>query len=102
MQATEAIVDCAMGNTATCTLAESSQQLISRNQPKPVAIVPCCVYPELTRRHLADGTEARTYEQFLVYLQHKYGALRRCVLAGMPGRNVVLYRNLEPEAPAGP
>jgi hypothetical protein len=58
---------------------------------KAFAIVPCCVYPDMNRhRKLADGSQVRTWEQFLCYLQAKDTGIMRTNLP-FPGRNVVLF-----------
>jgi len=64
---------------------------LSLQHGKAFAVVPCCVFPEMNRhRHMPDGTQVRTWEQFLCYLQAKDEGIRRQDLP-FPGRNVVLY-----------
>ncbi|CAJ1966783.1 unnamed protein product [Cylindrotheca closterium] len=58
---------------------------------KPVAIVPCCVFPGLfPLRTLNSGKGVQTYEQFLEYLLAKDGRLR---IEKLPfeGRNQIIY-----------
>ena len=72
-EATEPIVDLCLGSG------------------KAFAIVPCCVFPDMNRhRKLADGSQVRTREQFLCYLQAKDAGIMRTDLP-FPGRNVVLF-----------
>mmetsp|Transcript_117268 Transcript_117268/g.339025 ORF Transcript_117268/g.339025 Transcript_117268/m.339025 type:complete len:370 (+) Transcript_117268:145-1254(+) len=64
---------------------------------KPVAIVPCCVFPgffplrSIINPKTGDRIPVRTYEQFLDYLQAKDSGLRRTTLP-FEGRNIALYR----------
>jgi hypothetical protein len=61
---------------------------------KPVAIVPCCVFPDIFQNRFMPGgsgtTAVRTYEQFLDYLLAKDDRLQ---LESLPfeGRNKVIY-----------
>lgn len=58
---------------------------------KPVAIVPCCVFPGLfPLRTLPNGKRVRTYEAFLQYLLAKDDRLRLETLP-FEGRNQVIY-----------
>lgn len=58
---------------------------------KPVAIVPCCVFPGLfPLRTLPCGKGVRTYEEFLQYLLTKDERLRIETLP-FEGRNKVIY-----------
>ena len=58
---------------------------------KPLAIVPCCVFPCLfPQRTLPCGSSVQSYDQFLEYLLAKDPRLRRCELP-FEGRNVVIY-----------
>jgi hypothetical protein len=60
---------------------------------KPVAIVPCCVFPHMfPDRYLVDRphTPVTTYEEFLQYLLEKDDRLQRATLA-FEGRNQVIY-----------
>ena len=60
---------------------------------KPFAIVPCCVFPrQNSHRRTKDGGPVRSYEQFIEYLLAKDPGIRREVLPGLPGRNVVLFK----------
>jgi hypothetical protein len=59
---------------------------------KPVAIVPCCVFPcFFPLRTLSCGTPVCTYDQFLEYLLSKDDRLRVETLP-FEGRNKVIYR----------
>jgi hypothetical protein len=59
---------------------------------KPVAIVPCCVFPcFFPLRTLRCGTPVCTYDQFLEYLLSKDDRLRIETLP-FEGRNKVIYR----------
>jgi hypothetical protein len=63
---------------------------------KPVAVVPCCVFPGFfPLRTLPCGTAVRTYEQFLDYLLAKDDRLKLETLP-FEGRNKVVY--LAPQA----
>lgn len=58
---------------------------------KPVAIVPCCVFPGFfPLRVLSCGTAVRTYDQFLDYLLSKDDRLKLETLP-FEGRNKVIY-----------
>ena len=58
---------------------------------KPLAIVPCCVFPCMfPRRTLPCGSPVQSYDQFIRYLLMKDPRLRRCELP-FEGRNVVIY-----------
>jgi hypothetical protein len=60
---------------------------------KPVAIVPCCVFPHMfPDRYLVDRPHVpvTTYEEFLQYLLEKDDRLQRATLA-FEGRNQVIY-----------
>mmetsp|Transcript_10319 Transcript_10319/g.24769 ORF Transcript_10319/g.24769 Transcript_10319/m.24769 type:complete len:393 (-) Transcript_10319:42-1220(-) len=58
---------------------------------KPVAIVPCCVFPcFFPQRTLPCGSSVQSYDQFLEYLLLKDPRLRRCELP-FEGRNNVIY-----------
>jgi hypothetical protein len=60
---------------------------------KPVAIVPCCVFPHMfPDRYLADRPDVpvTTYEDFLHYLLEKDDRLQRATLP-FEGRNQVIY-----------
>eukprot|EP00980_Cylindrotheca_fusiformis_P004029 scaffold880_cov132-Cylindrotheca_fusiformis.AAC.25 len=58
---------------------------------KPVAIVPCCVFPGFfPMRVLPCGTAVRTYDQFLNYLLAKDDRLKLETLP-FEGRNQVIY-----------
>ena len=73
-EATEPIVDC-------CLAAA-----------KPFAVVPCCVFADSNpHRRLADGSAVRSVEQYVAYLAAKDRRVQVGTVAGMPGRNVVVY-----------
>jgi hypothetical protein len=60
---------------------------------KPVAIVPCCVFPHMfPDRYLTDRPDVpvTTYEDFLQYLLEKDDRLQRATLP-FEGRNQVIY-----------
>jgi hypothetical protein len=60
---------------------------------KPVAIVPCCVFPQMfPDRYLAGRPHipVTTYEEFLRYLLEKDDRLQRATLP-FEGRNQVIY-----------
>ena len=59
---------------------------------KPVAIVPCCVFPSLfpTRKLRSSGKKVRTYDEFLQYLLEKDDRLRKETLP-FAGKNQVIY-----------
>lgn len=60
---------------------------------KPVAIVPCCVFPHMfPDRYLVDRPDVpvTTYEEFLQYLLEKDDRLQRATLP-FEGRNQVIY-----------
>jgi hypothetical protein len=60
---------------------------------KPVAIVPCCVFPQMfPDRYLANRPDVpvTTYEEFLQYLLEKDDRLQRATLP-FEGRNQVIY-----------
>lgn len=72
-QATEAIVDFAVAAR------------------KPVAVVPCCVFPrEFPDRRLPDGTPVTTYDQLVEYLQLRLGG--QTARLPFEGANIVVYR----------
>ena len=58
---------------------------------RPVAIVPCCVFPGFfPLRYLSCGTAVRTYDQFLEYLLAKDARLQIETLP-FDGRNKVVF-----------
>jgi hypothetical protein len=60
---------------------------------KPFAVVPCCVFTKLfPDRRTPEGGEVRSYDDLVVYLQHKDPGIRREYLPYLCGRNVVLYK----------
>lgn len=62
---------------------------------KPVAIVPCCVFPDLfPTRKMPCGTTVRTYEAFLQYLLKKDSRLKKATLS-FEGKNQVIYCHID-------
>jgi len=57
---------------------------------KSVAIVPCCVFPDLFSKRRVDGAPVRTYEQFLQYLLKKDDRLQQTRLP-FEGKNECIY-----------
>lgn len=60
----------------------------------PVAIVPCCVYPDFfPSRRSSSNTPVRTYSEFLQFLMDKDERLQMTTLP-FEGKNIVIYKTL--------
>lgn len=63
----------------------------------PFAVVPCCVFPDLSPHRVgSDGKHVRSFGQFIDYLQAKHIRMRKSLLENIWGpNNIVLYMTLE-------
>ena len=64
---------------------------ISLLNEKSFAVVPCCVFPNLFRRKLKDGTDVIEYFQFIEYLNELIGNNVKHSFLPIKGRNKILY-----------
>ena len=97
-QGTDEIVrdyDCLVGfHPDECT--ESIVDMALKHD-KVFAIVPCCVFPSLfPLRHLGDGKQVQSYDEFLAFLMEKDARLKRATLP-IEGKNQVIYQGASGE-----